>query len=427
MVSEPDECDLIGAARVEEIDDRMLVKSSGLFDPEWYLATYPDLIGSGTDPLDHYMQLGASEGRSPGPNFDPPSYLAQKPDVPEAKLHPLLHYIRHSAKEGGKPRSFPEKREPGERAGREDTAARMEEDDDRKLVQSSGLFDPDWYLARYPDLVGSGIDPLDHYMQFGAPEGRSPGPNFYPPSYLAQKPDVPEAKLHPLLHYIRHSAKEGGKPRPFPEEREPGERAGQEDTAARVEENDDRKLVQSSGLFDPDWYLSGTDPLDHYMPFGAYEGQGQEDTAARVEENDDRKLVQSSRLFDPDWYLARYPDLVGSGTDPLDHYMRFGAYEGRSPGPDFDPPSYLAENPNVPEAKLNPLLHYIRHSAKEGGKPRPFRADPIDAGAVAIDVFNATSTGAVFLAGWIDDVLDPVISLAMSGSGHSTRRGWIRR
>ena len=36
-------------------------------------------------------------------------------------------------------------------------------------------------------------------------------------------------------------------------------------------------------------------------------------------------------LFDADFYLATNPDVRNSGADPLSHYMKFGAIEGRAP------------------------------------------------------------------------------------------------
>ncbi|MYE10852.1 MAG: hypothetical protein F4X99_04135 [Gammaproteobacteria bacterium] len=36
-------------------------------------------------------------------------------------------------------------------------------------------------------------------------------------------------------------------------------------------------------------------------------------------------------LFDPDWYLETYPDIRAAGLDPLAHYLRHGAVEGRWP------------------------------------------------------------------------------------------------
>lgn len=46
----------------------------------------------------------------------------------------------------------------------------------RKLV-SSGQFDPEWYLAKYPDVSLSGMDPAQHYVMFGRYEGRASRPS----------------------------------------------------------------------------------------------------------------------------------------------------------------------------------------------------------------------------------------------------------
>ncbi|MDI6026613.1 class I SAM-dependent methyltransferase [Corticibacterium sp. UT-5YL-CI-8] len=43
-----------------------------------------------------------------------------------------------------------------------------------ELVRKSGLFDADWYLGHYEDVAQAGIDPLLHYVVFGAKEGREP-------------------------------------------------------------------------------------------------------------------------------------------------------------------------------------------------------------------------------------------------------------
>lgn len=42
------------------------------------------------------------------------------------------------------------------------------------LLKRSGLFDAEWYKARYKDVAESGIDPLRHYVVHGALEGREP-------------------------------------------------------------------------------------------------------------------------------------------------------------------------------------------------------------------------------------------------------------
>ena len=82
---------------------RDLIESSGLFDPHWYLAQYSDAFQSGTDPLEHYLSVGAGCGYSPGPQFDAAWYLAHNPDVATAAMNPFLHFLQCGAKEGRKP------------------------------------------------------------------------------------------------------------------------------------------------------------------------------------------------------------------------------------------------------------------------------------------------------------------------------------
>jgi hypothetical protein len=42
------------------------------------------------------------------------------------------------------------------------------------MLRATGLFDPDWYSARYPDIAASGMDPAVHFLRFGLQEGRHP-------------------------------------------------------------------------------------------------------------------------------------------------------------------------------------------------------------------------------------------------------------
>lgn len=76
------------------------VKASGLFDPEWYADTYPDVRLVGLSPLEHYLWIGGRLGRSPSPAFDARNYLARNPDVAESGTNPLLHYLKHGLREG---------------------------------------------------------------------------------------------------------------------------------------------------------------------------------------------------------------------------------------------------------------------------------------------------------------------------------------
>ncbi len=89
---------------------------------------------------------------------------------------------------------------------------------------------------------------------------------------------------------------------------------------------------------------------------------------ASVEESPKRddQLIRESNMFDSTWYLKRYPDVGIRGMDPVKHYLRYGAKEGRDPGPAFSTAGYQARYPDVVSAAINPLIHYLRYGRKEG-------------------------------------------------------------
>jgi len=108
-----------------------------------------------------------------------------------------------------------------------------------------------------------------------------------------------------------------------------------------------------AGFFDPEWYLtrypdvgtSGTEPLQHFVHYGAAEGR------------------DPNRFFDSAWYLAHYPDIANSGQHPLLHYLEMGASELRNPHPRFDAAYYVDQHP---EAAANPLLYHMLFGAARG-------------------------------------------------------------
>lgn len=85
----------------------------------------------------------------------------------------------------------------------------------------------------------------------------------------------------------------------------------------------------------------------------------------------DAALIYTSEYFDVEWYLQSYPDVAESGINPAEHYLRFGAKEGRYPGPLFDGNWYLQRYADVAEAGLNPLLHFIKFGCAEGRTASP--------------------------------------------------------
>ena len=160
-------------------EDRTTIAQSGLFDSDWYRANYQDV--KDTDPIVHYLTVGAAAGFDPNPLFHTTWYLEKNRDVRDAGANPLHHYITRGAGEGRDPNAF---------------------------------FHGDWFLRQNQDVKNAAINPLHHYLHYGAAENRDPSPNFssrwYREAYLSQEASA----ISPLVHYIRYGKAAGHEPKP---------------------------------------------------------------------------------------------------------------------------------------------------------------------------------------------------------------------
>lgn len=114
-------------------------------DRRAYLEAHQDVAAAGVDPLLHYQRWGEAEGRNPNALFDERWYLEAHPDVAAAVARGDLasgyqHLVRWGGAEGRSP---------------------------------SPWMDAGTYLAANPDVAAAGIDPLSHFLQWGALEGRA--------------------------------------------------------------------------------------------------------------------------------------------------------------------------------------------------------------------------------------------------------------
>src|SRR5690606_30203428 len=82
--------------------------------------------------------------------------------------------------------------------------------------RNSGLFDQSWYLEQYPDVAALAIDPVEHYLRWGAQLERNPGPRFDTRHYLQANRDVAAAGINPLVHFIKYGRRERRSPLPAP-------------------------------------------------------------------------------------------------------------------------------------------------------------------------------------------------------------------
>jgi GT2 family glycosyltransferase len=170
----------------------------------------------------------------------------------------------------------------------------------------SPLFDPDWYLETNPDVKKAGMDPLQHYLRYGAQQDRDPHPLFETKWYLSQRPELTNIGLTPLEHYISYGGREGRSPHP---------------------EFDSQFYIRNH----PESVISEMTPLAHYLTVGWRLGN------------------RPNPRFDPAFYLRTYPDVAAANTEPFTHFVLQGRKEGRKPSeekisfetyrPAFDIPS----------------------------------------------------------------------------------------
>jgi hypothetical protein len=202
----------------------------------------------------------------------------------------------------------------------------------------SALVDDLFYDSVYHDVYLAGVDPEQHYAQYGWKEGRNPDPYFNTNYYLSQNPDVKAAGVNPLDHYDTYGWKEGRNP------------------------NSNFDTVDYL-LANPDVAGAGIDPLTHYLQFG--EGQGHVLDVFPVNAGTAGPIDG----FDPAYYLANNPDVAAAGVNPFQHYLQYGWNEGRNPSADFNTNFYEAHNPDVAAAGIDPLIHYDEYGWHEGRDP----------------------------------------------------------
>ena len=78
----------------------------------------------------------------------------------------------------------------------------------RNKIKGAHVFDVQYYLESYPDVKRSGMDPIYHYLVFGAYEGRNPSEQFDTNEYILEHLELLTSGLNPLIHKINILNKE---------------------------------------------------------------------------------------------------------------------------------------------------------------------------------------------------------------------------
>lgn len=204
------------------------------------------------------------------------------------------------------------------------------------LLRRSILFDPNYYLKKYPDLGKASAHPILHYLYFGHLELRQPSEFFDPIYYMKQLPSAEDIGQDPVTHYLQEGYKLNLRPNPL---FDPTQYVQENPTFNITKKNPYLDFLTNNAhstaqccltpYFDPEYYCnrytdvkkSTFNPYYHYIKMGIDQGR------------------RPSVWFHAPWYQDRY----NLTTSPLTHYLVSGVEQRKSPSPLFDP-DYYAEN-----------------------------------------------------------------------------------
>lgn len=228
-----------------------------------------------------------------------------------------------------------------------------------ETVRQSGLFDQEWYLENYRDVLVLSIDPIHHYLWIGCKLNRQPAPDLMPGTDLLALLGMGIRQIEPprIIEYrgtnpSGRAISEALGASPAASSRQA---CSEEDPICEAARSARESDHPAAALFDAEWYWqaysgiipTGVNLWDHYLSIGRQEG------------------FQPNEYFSPAWYLSANPDVAAAQVDPVEHYVRFGADEGRSCGPLFVQGLYEAQLKNPLPPGSIALAHFLAQPARE--------------------------------------------------------------
>ncbi len=270
---------------------RELLTATSLFNSGWYLQEYTDVRDAGVDPLEHFIDYGMDEGRSPTPLFSSQWYCSQCTSVDG--LGAFEHFLTFGS---------------------------------QRNIDPHPLFSVVYYKSQLPHIDWRTNNPLFHYFNNVGKAASNPHPLFDTVWYLRQIGENGPATVTPLEHFLLHGWRDFHDPHPL--------------------------FSVSHYLWEhPELTKNDICPLVHYI------------TAENFEDLDPHPIFMSN------WYMQQFPALSHSIGNPLVHYLQIGAMQNRKPHPLFDPKWYVTHFMKDTEESIPPLLHYaIKNSVFFKGK-----------------------------------------------------------
>ncbi|WP_158684279.1 hypothetical protein [Methylobacterium sp. 285MFTsu5.1] len=142
--------------------------------------------------------------------------------------------------------------------------------------------------------------------------------------------------------------------------------------------------LSPSPVFDTQFYRNNNDdvrsyninPLDHFIKYGQYEGRRPTKNAnPELSLNSRGREVRSRHRahIDRTQYLAEagFAGYSSIDIDPLMHYFAFGHSSQVTLSPEFDRQFYIETNADIREYNIDPVIHYLEYGYLEGRLSKP--------------------------------------------------------
>lgn len=244
---EPGERGEAGQIAAEHLKDiaYFLAFQAGLYDPDYYRSTYPD-VARAPSPLAHFRNNGQKEGRNPSRYFNMKQAVrAYLPDMADADMMTFLALGAEPAAEA---------------------AYALLDGSLQAEAEKNGVFNSAYYRA-VNENVPEDKNSFLHYCLLGWRAMYNPSPFFNTRDYVERHQGA--RRINPLWHLLRHNLGEleamATNPQIHPAQ------AGDAVYYFCLED----------GLFDPEWYLdmnpdvknTGVDPAVHFRRNGYMENR----------------------------------------------------------------------------------------------------------------------------------------------------------
>ncbi len=291
------------------------------FDAVWYCRTYPNEPAGASAARTSYLAQGQQAGRSPNMFFDERWYLARHPELnAELQARRWRSGFDHYCRAGYAERS------------------------------PHWLYDDALYLSRNPDLTDTTVqrngcvNRYDHYIRFGAREGRVAHLLFDASVWRvwAAGHDETDAveRLGPFAHFLRYTWRH-------------------------------RQSHPTSVYFDPQWYLSAYPQAAAAIAAGEFVCALHHYLA-----NPTPTSFDPLRDFSEAYYLSAHPaaaELVQAGVFRCgyEYFLLHGVFDLNAPTPDVALDRYQAAHPTVAadlaSGRFRDVFeHHLREGAKAG-------------------------------------------------------------